>query len=445
MCDLIDLKSPDKKGLLNSRLASPLIPVPTHSAGDNCNNCINDSIPVITGKRDSLENNPFDMVLHKTTEYIQKRDDPFEVTLEKALRPKCKKINELRTYSFDFTNDYNVKEKNHMQKLKRNQTLDEFLINEELNRKTATSNKISNENVILDSNNMINDNVGADDVIPTIDVQEVDLSILNQSLMNDTLFESDKELNKNEKVPLHNKISMQAEKDKFNIGQTLPSNLLLKLPRLQRSLSQGGNESSKKSQVLKHLSLVEASRTASESGSNISHLNSLDFLNEGFLKSYYSGSSLFSSLSNVSSITKLNFVSSSNSLSILSSNDTNNRAFLESCSSEKSENSKSIGNADLNKEITSITNVPTKCTMSGLIDQFDRLKAKLSELPESLVEQKNEKCCTENKLIDVDVFAPKINSSKECYRSSTSDTSSDSVFLVSCFIQFITIFLLKSF
>ncbi|XP_029041709.1 protein PFC0760c-like [Osmia bicornis bicornis] len=424
MCDLIDLKSPDKKGLLNSRLASPLIPVPTDSAGDNCNNRINDSIPVITSKRDSLENNPFDMVLHKTTEYIQKRDDPFEVTLEKALRLKCKKINELRTHSFDFTNDYNVKEKNHVQKLKMNKTLDEFLINEELNQKTATSNKISNENVMLDSNN-----VGADDVIPTINVEEVDLSILNQSLMNDTLFETDKELNKNEIAPLHNKISMQAEKDKFNIGQTIPSNLLLKFPRLQRSLSQGGNESSKKSQLFKHLSLVEALRTSSENGSNISDRNSLDFLNEGFLKHYYSGSSLFSSLSNVSSIAKLNFGSSSTSLSILSPNDTNNRAFLESCSSEKSENSRSIENTDLNKEITSVTSVPTKCTMSGLIDQFDRLKAKLSELPESLVEQKNEKCCSENKLIDVDVFAPKVNSSKECYRSSVSDTSSDSVFL----------------
>ncbi|XP_076162460.1 uncharacterized protein LOC143144197 isoform X3 [Ptiloglossa arizonensis] len=207
MCDLIDLNSPDRKGLLSSQLASPLIPVPTDMACSNCNNHINDPSSLVTGKRSSFENNPFDMVLHKTTEYIQKKDDPFEVTLEKALRSKCKKHTSIRTYSCDFKNDSILKEKKYTRKLKINRTLDESLINEELNQKNVSNDKIPNGSIIVDSNNtnVLDDDVITNNInlsfskntnnIPTINIQENELSILNQSVMDDTLFEAVQELN----------------------------------------------------------------------------------------------------------------------------------------------------------------------------------------------------------------------------------------------------------
>lgn len=63
MCDLIDLNSPDRKGLISTRLASPLIPIPADTVCNNYNIQTNESNSLIIGKRDSLENNPFDMVL----------------------------------------------------------------------------------------------------------------------------------------------------------------------------------------------------------------------------------------------------------------------------------------------------------------------------------------------------------------------------------------------
>ncbi|XP_012134598.2 uncharacterized protein LOC100879028 isoform X1 [Megachile rotundata] len=432
MCDLIDLESPDRKSILNSRLASPLIPAPTDITNNDHNNLIKDPIPLIPGKRDSLENNPFDMVLHKTTEYIQKRDDPFEVALEKALRPKCKKDNKVRTHSFDFTDDYSVKHSNNKQKLKVNKTLDESLIYEELTEKAATVNKISNESVIpnLTNINGFHDNLETNDVICSINVQDADLSILNQSLMNDSLFETSNELNKNEMaLTLYEKAAIQVEKDKLSIGQSASPNYMLKVPKVQRSLSQGGNEPFKKSQNSRCISLAEPLQINSDGGSNISSLNSLDFLNEGFLKSYCSGSSMFSNLSNISCIPRINSAaSSSTTLSILSSNDTINRAFLKSETSEKLENSKLSVEIDFNNKIKLITNESTKCILPELTIQFDKLKKKVLESPENFKQQSNEKSDKDNKLIDVDLFTPEINSSKNNYRSSTSDTSSDSVF-----------------
>ncbi|XP_017792433.1 PREDICTED: uncharacterized protein LOC108574365 [Habropoda laboriosa] len=456
MCDLIDLNSPDRKSLLNARLASPLIPVPTDTVCYNYNTCTNEPNSVITGKRESLENNPFDMVLCKTTEYIQKKDDPFEVTLEKALRLKYKE----RTCSLDLTNDV-LQQKTYKQKLKLNKTLDEFLINDELNHNNITTAKISNDAIIVHSNNskILSDNLKPVDVIPTIEIQDFDLSILNQSVMNDTLFEGDKESNKNQmKSILQNKMLMHTKKS--NVQFPYP-NTALKVSKLRRSLSQGENISPKKSEYLNQISLIEPLRISSGSETNIDSPDSLNLLNEGFLKSHCSGSSVFSSLSDISSIHKLNSVSPTINSSTILSNGTMNRSFLESCSSEKSDNIKLSENMSLNKEIKpafltsndsiiSVSNLLTESSILNLADRFNKLKASTSEIhtPENslnnknelaysssndikdcvTVMEKNENCDINNKLIDVDVFSPDNNCTKEHCKSSISDTSSDSVF-----------------
>ena len=436
MCDLIDLDSPDKKDSLSSRLASPLIPVPTDVTSNTNNTRINTNEPssLIIGKRDSLENNPFDMVLHKTTEYIQKKDDPFEITLEKALTVKCKKNASSRSGSLDLSNNQVFKGKENKQKM--NKTLDEILINDELNLRNTTNNEKSTKNAInnLNNTNTLNN-------LPIIDVQDLDLSILNQSVMNDTLFEENKQ-NKNEiQSTLHNEM--------------LVPNVTLQVPKVKRSFSQ--SEAQPDMRILEHLyqrSLAKSLRTVSNSGISISSLSSPDMLNEGFFKSDI-GSSVFSSLSNISSISKVSPVSSIISPSLMLSNGTMNRTFLESCSFEKSENTKLTESKDCNKETESVTTknleILKKTSLSELTDRFNKLKARVSgvhisesctkdeltcssssDIKQSVtVTEKNETCDVNNKLIDVDVFMPGNNSSKEHCKSSFSDTSSDSVFLVS--------------
>ncbi|XP_043260093.1 uncharacterized protein PF11_0213-like [Colletes gigas] len=472
MCDLIDLNSPVRKGLLSSQLASPLIPVPTDTACNNCNNHINEPNSLVIGKRNSLENNPFDMVLHKTTEYIQKKHDPFEVTLKKALKPKYKKNTPIRNCSFDFKDDYSLKQKRYPQKLKMNRTLDESLINKELTQRNLSTNKRVNESVKFDLNktNFLRDDLKSDsnnssfskntNNICDIDIQVNDLSILNQSVMNDTLFETDTELNKERMKSIsQNETSICIEKDKDNINLIPSSTTFLGIPKFQRSLSETKDELSKKSKNLKELSLVEPLRINSRSRSSVSSLYSLDLLNEGFLSSR---SSVFSSLSNVSSIHRINSVSSTSHPSIMLSDGTINRTFLESCSSEKSDLSRLTEQMDFTKEtksvlptsrhsITSVTNVLNKdqSSISDLTNRFNELKMKTLELSlENSAKEKNkttsvfsddintcvsvtkrsEECHTNDKLIDVDVFTPDMNCSKEYCTTSISDTSSDSVF-----------------
>lgn len=465
MCDLIDLNSPDIKDSLSSRLASPLIPVPTDIC-KNFNTRKNEPNSPIIGKRDSLENNPFDMVLHKTTEYIQKKDDPFEMTLEKAMKLKCKQKTSLRSFSLDLPDNSTVKQKVHTQKLKMNQTADELSIKSNTNN--VITNKVSNENIIVNvSNANISNNSKSD--VPIIEIQDNDLSILNQSEMNDILFETDNNSNKNQiKSILQNKMSLHMQKDKINIEQIPFSNLTLKVPKFRRSYSQGEAISPKESQYLHQVSLFESLGIDSDNNINIYSSNSLDLLNEGFLKSYSNESSI-SNLSNISSIPKLNSVSSTINSSIMLSNGTMNRTFLESCSSEKSQNTKLNENMDLNKEVksmfptekdlmTSVANISIKTSISDLTDRFNKLKAKVSEthiescmnnkdefthnssnVMKECVIEKNEKYDINNKLIDIDVFTPDNN--KEYCKNSISDTSSDSVFLVS-FLFYVLIIIL---
>ncbi|KZC10287.1 hypothetical protein WN55_01403, partial [Dufourea novaeangliae] len=142
-----------------------------------------------------------------------------------------------------------------------------------------------------------------------------------------------------------------------------------------------------------------------------------------------------------------------------------NRTFLESCSSEKSDSStklnekaspiEGINSASLPSKnlVTSVANTSTKTrsSMSDLTDRFNKLKARASELhvSENTINEKNqttssfsndikecvtvmkekEESDTDNRLIDIDIFSPQMNYGKDQYKSSISDTSSDSVFL----------------
>ena len=454
MCDLIDLNSPDRKGFLSSRLASPLIPAPTDTTCSNYNKRTNETSSQMLGKRDSLENNPFDMVLHKTTEYIQKKDDPFEVTLEKALRPKYKRNASLRTCSFDFSDDYILKHKKRNHKLKMNKTLDDSLINEELNGRDTLPKQISNDsmqvNFSTSSNDFKSDNVNFSfstnsPNIRVIDVQDVNSSILSQSILNDTLFDGGKELNK-EQMKAFSENDMSIRTDAGRINQIPMSDMYLKIPKLRRSFSQGEAISPKRSQHLNQISLIEPSRTGSRSSNSISS-SSLDLLNRGFWKSRSSGNSVFSSLSNVSAITKLNSVSSMASSSMMMSDGTINRSFLESCSSDASDNAKPGENTDFTRERNVVSN-GTRSSISDLSHRFNKLKRKASELQNSekegnevtanfsndvkecvTVMKMDVECDINDKLIDVDVFTPEMNFTKEHCKNSISDTSSDSVFL----------------
>lgn len=462
MCDLIDLNSPDTRGLLNSKLASPLIPVPKGTAGNTYNNCLDQPNSQILEPRNSLENNPFDMMLHKTTEYIQKKDDPFEIMLEKALRPKSKKISSMKTSSVDFTDDCNLKRKKQSQKSKLNKTLDESLITDILNRKKLVASTRSNEDRIIGINNtrVLTDDLKSDITnlsfsmnntdVPVINIQDLNESLLSQSILNGTLLEADEELDIDEiKISLQDDMQMCIEEDKNN--DQIPSSTTLKLPKLRRSFSQG-DKSPKKPQHLNLTSLVESLQTNSGCSSTVSP-NSLSFLNTGFRRRYSSGSSVFSSLSNISSIPKLNSVSSASNSSVVLSNGTMNRTFLESCSMGNSTNTNLSENMDLDKKPKTVLN-EIQFSISDLTDRFNKIKAKASErhIPEktenksneivpdlsnesATVLKKYEEFNANSKLIDIDVFIPEMNNSKDTVnsKSSNSDTSSDSVFLVSIF------------
>ncbi|XP_076642717.1 uncharacterized protein LOC143353352 isoform X2 [Halictus rubicundus] len=464
MCDLIDLNSPDRKDFISSRLASPLIPVPTDTTNGNCNNRINNACSLVTGKRDSLENNPFDMVLHKTTEYIQKKDDPFEVVLEKALKPKYKKNPSSKTCSVDFTDDYDLKRKKRSPKLKMNKTLDEASINKELSQTDVLAHKISNKGIEFklkkfdiqtddlkkSTDTPLNlSSLKNEDIVPTIQIEDTNLSILNQSIMNDTLFKEENDICSDNS----NKISTNLKEDINNIDFIPPSIALLKLPNLRRSFSQGENVLPKRPQHLNWTSMTENIQTEQENKSGM--LSPLDVLNEAFLKSRSTGSSVFSSLTSISSIATLNTTSPVINASLMLSNGTLNRTFLESCSSEKSDDANKINSTvssskGLIKPVANHLN-KTRSSISDLTDRLNKLKAKTSELhvPENTMNQDNEttstfsndikecvtviekkeECDTNNRLIDVDLFSPESNYSMDQCKSSISDTSSDSVFL----------------
>ncbi|XP_058800719.1 probable serine/threonine-protein kinase DDB_G0282963 [Phymastichus coffea] len=178
MSDLIDFDSPSTSSPGAQMLASPLIPSP--EAGP----------PVSSGQRRSVENNPFDMVLKKITEYEKNKEDPFERVIEKAMGH----------VSIETKDDFVPRRKRHSDILKLNKTLDETESKMDLFVAGVDDSIITN----LNDTNLIADNItgeksanaawGCDNkIIPELNVSpascDADLSILNQSALNDSLLD----------------------------------------------------------------------------------------------------------------------------------------------------------------------------------------------------------------------------------------------------------------
>jgi len=422
MCDLIDLNSPDVRGALESaKLASPLIPAPKNVECDDGTGSV-----LTTEKLEVDGNNPFDRVLHETAEYVSKKGDPFEVMLQRALKSK----NWRNTQSVDFTDDFTPRKKKYFKTM--NKTLgmlDESLLEgrfgffdrDKKEAKIKTKSGINARNTdVCDSNAADNASVSKQEhKMSVASPDSLELSILNQSAMNDALLEVLPKSKENGKV------SPLLEKDALFEELIFPSNVKhFKLPNIQRSLSQGAGKSptgllhqNKRSQ-----SVTDGQRKISQSDNSTMS----SFLNRGFLESRQSEQSVVSSLSNISSITKL--TSASLSSSILS-NDAMNHAFLDDGSSKTSQEKMSTTESSMEIKLR-------QYDLSDLAERLNKLKCTMNttnilsiiEDDSNSVKEENNKQTTNNKLIDVDVFVPEQN--KEFNRSSSSTCSSDSVFVV---------------
>lgn len=416
MCDLIDLNSPDTRGALKpARLVSPLIPAPKNDV--ECETGAESA----TKKREGDGNNPFDRVLHETVEYVSKKGDPFEMMLQRALRSKDWR----NVQSVEFTDDFTPRRKKRYVKTM-NKTLDVFdesLLKSKLSLfdgdKRETKLKIDSVDIDARSPDICDamDNVSVikqEHKISVAGSDSLELSILNQSAMNDVLLE----------VSSFPKFQVDGKESSFlEQGFSFPSNVKpLVLPNIQRSLSQGAGNSPTELQCLfrRSQSVTDSQRNSTTDNSTIS-----SFLDRGFLESKLSEQSVFSSLSNVSSITKLN--SASLSSSVLS-NDVMNHAFLNNGSLKTSQEKMSA--TDNSMEMKS-----KQYNLSDLVERFNKLKYTMNDTTNissvtkddcNSTEEENNKQTTDNKLIDVDVFVPELN--KEFNRSSSSTCSSDSVF-----------------
>ncbi|XP_070153122.1 putative leucine-rich repeat-containing protein DDB_G0290503 [Polyergus mexicanus] len=429
MCDLIDLNSPDAKGSLDpKRLASPLIPAPKSIES----NGKTDSLMITEKRNESDGNNPFDRVLHETVEYVSKKDDPFEVMLQRALKSKTKGNVDLRARSVNFADDFTPRSKKRYFKT-RNKTLDGSLLEDKLDmfvgdKKFEERKEIDNLDVrnadVCDNNMTVessfyknnDENIFVpkqNDKIVVTNPESLELSILNQSAMNDTLLETVPKSKKDDNT------SFFPEKDTlYKEFILLPSNNLK-----WRSLSQGAGRSPTTLSCLnrRSQSVTDDEKKILQNDYNIVP----SFLDKGFLESKYNEQSIFSTLSNVSSIAKLSSISISSSVLSL---DTMNHAFLDSNSLKASqenintsENSLEMKSKQYNLSDLAERLEKLKCTMNGTISISNKIKAESNFT-------KEEKQITNDKLIDVDVFLPEENSSKERNKSSSSVTSLESVF-----------------
>ncbi|XP_044578478.1 dentin sialophosphoprotein-like isoform X2 [Cotesia glomerata] len=84
MSDLIDLTSPEDKKIKPPKLTSPLIPLPDDKGNPGESKHINN--PIINLEAcGNLDDNPFDSALRKTSEFVSKSQDPFEIVWEKSM------------------------------------------------------------------------------------------------------------------------------------------------------------------------------------------------------------------------------------------------------------------------------------------------------------------------------------------------------------------------
>ncbi|XP_032663809.1 serine-rich adhesin for platelets-like isoform X2 [Odontomachus brunneus] len=421
MCDLIDLNSPKVKSLVNSKLASPLIPVPRNVESNEQFNSL------VTEKRESLDNNPFDSVLYETTEYIRKKDDPFEIVLQRALKSKSKINTELKAQSVDFMDDFTPKCRRKNQQMM-DKILNKSLIKgsessiDEEKKERETSIVANNTNVACDSNAAENNKFISEQNNKIIDADPHELSILNQSAMNDTLLEA------SPKHKVDNEISIFLEKDPSFKKFVLPTSLNLKPHlNLQRTLSQEGRKSPRKLQYRdrRSQSTTDTLKKISQSDSTI-----LLSLNKD-LESKQSQQLLISNPSDIFSMTKLNSVSLLSNLSSVSSNGVMNTAFI---------NSNCLSNERINTAENSMEIKSVQYDLSDLTERLNKLKCAIDRTTSTLrikeeidkfnsMKEKDNKLTINDKLIDIEVFIPESSCNGEHNKSTSSTTSSDSVFI----------------
>ncbi|XP_066587596.1 homeobox-like protein HDP1 isoform X2 [Prorops nasuta] len=229
-----------------------------------------------------------------------------------------------------------------------------------------------------------------------------DLSILNRSAMNDTLFDSSCSSEENQiKSIVQQRISLCIQKGTIAAENLLQVNTHMQ-PSKMRSFSLGDNYTPKKNSSVKRRSksIVEILKeglpspienTFLSSCSNISN----GTLNKGFLSTDCSENSVFSDISNTSSIPKQSSTSSTiyNGSSSMLSNGTLNRCFISSLSSTfsdcpqlkmnpciKSYSEPKTRSMSLNKTESFQTLINKEIVVSDLTERFNKLKAKSIDL-----------------------------------------------------------------
>ncbi|XP_015586428.1 uncharacterized protein LOC107263586 [Cephus cinctus] len=482
MCDLIDFNSPSTQNSIRSKLASPLIPspeTPTTSANSTPNTVVRPSSSR-NGKRSKWNDNPFDLALHNMMEYASKKEDPFEVVFEKAL--KCKNQCNMPKTCIEFKDDFTLTRKKPFEIPKMNKTLDESSMNIHLNTSSYTKdpvlNMIEDDSIIQDLNNtnLLSDTCKnkedcvsmKDNTMPNIKVEPsspLETSILSQSLLNDTL--SEISLNSLEQK---NTLSSSIYAQTKNVGTTkLSSNEVFKFSKHHRSLSAKETKSPKnliQYSVRSH-STAEILKLRASETSSVSSLPSVlfdDSMNKAFLEPRISSSSFQTDISNISNTSKLNSTSRYDYSSSIFSDGSMNRAFVDSCSSAKCSKGFDFSSPALRrlKSASSLntanntSSASNSSDMSHLVSTLQRIRINSTNIPTSPIEtvrsDVNEMNCIsdkidqdiinptvsanqpemESKLLDIDVFHPEMeNHAERNAKNSTSSLSStDSVFAV---------------
>ncbi|XP_034946307.1 uncharacterized protein [Chelonus insularis] len=422
MSDLIDLTSPENKKIQPPKLSSPLIPVPKDDVESNKADSM--AVPA----RRSLNDNPFDVALQKTNEYIRKCQDPFEIVFEKAINHENKNESEPRL-SASSKDDYCCKRSRHPDAVKMNKT---FTDSQSPNFSNILNNQSSSLShwknyAITDLANTLPSEVLRKKSIPessvTFDKKNMplisidpptpnfDLSILNQSMLNNTFSDEygterpsiGKFLNKTtascigetsilNQSAMNDSLSGSGSSDdgliKSIVNHRIDSCIKQALEKteihsdkltdqyhkLRRSLSQGDEIAVGKLRKMQSQSTNE-SKNFSILNNKSSILREEDF-NNGFLKTTaarFSTTSEVSTISTISAISRLNSALSYTASFGDSDNPINN-AFIKSCLSLTSETpQKRQKSITTNSRIASANSL-TK--ISDLADQFNILKLK---------------------------------------------------------------------
>lgn len=367
MSDLIDLTSPDSKRIREPKLSSPLIPLPEVNRTEACST----SLPMSLQKRRSSDDNPFDMELRKTNEYLNKREDPFEVVWEKALKADNTQVKPSKSMSIEFNDDSFYKTSRHSDVLKMNKTLpspitkNKHLTSEntkshiqqiltERGQQTNILHKHDNipkllvapaspefNDLSILSQSLLDDSFSVD-CCPKVQKNVAqfklpnpykpsgsdyhDLSILNQSAMNDSLSASNSS-DEGIKSLVAQRVAACIERGLKDAGVDSDDDRYLKL---RRSFSQGDRLSPKNIKKNRSQSIIGSGKTGSFNNSSF-------FYEDPFNKGFIMGSiNERSTIGDISAIKRLNSDASIYSARSSGSDGMANRGFIDSSTSERS-------------------------------------------------------------------------------------------------------------